>query len=197
MFKTFEHTSQLITVLDLQKEPPYDFHYPVIMQITQTVMAMTETVDSRLPVLLLNEGMLEKWTESLVVLLSATRNMYTDDALYHMILLFVEFAGNSLFIDQLISTPLLIDTIFRSMILSPKRVYSSSRIQPELTAFLMNLANADDMVTLVEKGLVQCCLTQLLRYYHQSTIITHYCLDTLETLMIGVPDEVLSANIVA
>ena len=124
MFKTFEHTSQLITVLDLQKEPPYDFHYPVIMQITQTVMAMVETVDSRLPIHLINHGVLEKWTESLIVLLNANRNMYTDDAIYHMILLFVEFAGNSLFTSQLLSTPLLIDTILRSMILTPKRVYS-------------------------------------------------------------------------
>ena len=101
--------------------------------------------------------MLEKWTEALVVLVNAKKNIYLDDALYHILGLFSEFAGNDFFHERIIDTPCLIESIFRSLIIDPKRVWNH-RMAPELTAFCMNMCNTENIIyikRLCEMGLVQ------------------------------------------
>lgn len=62
MISIFERTSQLVTVLDCQKEVSIDFHYPIIIQITQTIVAMLDQGDMRITSLLVDNGLLDRWT---------------------------------------------------------------------------------------------------------------------------------------
>jgi hypothetical protein len=58
--------------------------------------------DMRLPHRLIEKGFLTIWTEALVVLVNAKKNIYLDDTLYHILGLFSEFAGNDDFHESII-----------------------------------------------------------------------------------------------
>ena len=133
----------------------------------------------------------------LLLTINARPNQYVNNALYAILSVFNTLSFSSKTQNQFFSTDCLLDTIFTTMILKPRKIYPDAAFV-ELSEILSNLAAVDSIPQLdrlLDKSVGLAIMTLIADWNGRSMSIIYNCFNALENLFSVYQDEKLYSKL--
>ena len=131
------------------------------------------------------------YTEMLILIINARPNNYIRNALYTILSVFNQLSICRATADNFFTTDCLLDTLFTSMILKPRKIFPDTTFV-ELSEILTNLAGVDNVSQLdmlLEKGIGLAIMTLIADWNGRSMSIIYNCFSALENLFSVYQDD--------